>query len=134
MLAGAAEAPASEGESGESAPDIVEIPGDAALGSDAEPDEVPAERADAATTAEGADAHVETEHLDTEPNEAGQTAHAVTAESGEAGAPAEGANTKKTARTRKPPRRSSNRSAAPTPWRRSPIARRATAASTKSKR
>ena len=84
MLAGTAAATASEGESAESAPDIVEIPGDAALGSDAEPDEAPTERWRGGDDGRRCrDAHVETEHLDTEPNEAGQNAHALTAENGE---------------------------------------------------
>ncbi len=69
--------------------DVVEIPGDAALGSDAEPDEAPTGAVESATTAEAAGEHAETQQPDTEQNEADRTADALAAENAEGGAPAE---------------------------------------------
>ena len=84
-----AEAAPAESETSEPAVDVVEIPGDAALGSDAEPDEAPTGPVESATTAEAVGKYAETEHHDTEQNEADRTAHALAAENAEGGAPAE---------------------------------------------
>src|ERR1700733_3208023 len=79
-----AEAAASpEGDSSEAA-DVVEIPGDAALGSDAEPDEAHPESAESA-----AGAHAETEHPGPEAGAADQAAHDHPAETTETAAPLE---------------------------------------------
>ncbi len=80
---GPAEAAPAESESSEPA-DNVQIPGDAALGSDAEPDQADTGPAELAATAEAPG-----EHADTEQNETDQAAHDVTAENGETAAPAE---------------------------------------------
>ena len=64
------EAAPAEGESSEAATDVVEIPGDAALGSDAEPDEAHPEAAESA-----ASEHAETEHPGPESSAADQSAH-----------------------------------------------------------
>jgi len=82
-----AEASLAAGETSEPAADIVEMPGDAALGSDAEPDEAPPNAT--AMTAQAAGERAETDYPDTEQSEADQTAHAVTTENGEVAAHAE---------------------------------------------
>ena len=83
-----AEAASAEGESSEAATDVVEIPGDAALGSDAEePDEAHLPKLPA--TAAAADEHAETEHPGAESSEADQSAHDHPAETAEAAAPTE---------------------------------------------
>jgi ribonuclease E len=80
-----AEAAASpEGESSEAATDVVEMPGDAALGSDAEPDEAHPESAESA-----AGEHTETEHPGPEAGAADQSAHDHPAETTETAAPLE---------------------------------------------
>jgi ribonuclease E len=78
---GSAEATPAEGESSEPAADIVQIPGDAALGSDADLDETDS------APAEAAGEHARSEHADAEQGEAGHGA--PTAETGETAAPAE---------------------------------------------
>ncbi|MGB6891200.1 MAG: Rne/Rng family ribonuclease, partial [Xanthobacteraceae bacterium] len=73
-----------EGESSETATDVVQMPGDAALGSDAEePDNEPAELA---TTAETAGERAETEHSGPQSSEADESAHEQPAETTEAAA------------------------------------------------
>jgi ribonuclease E len=79
-----AEAAPAESETWEPEADIVELPGDAALGSDAEPDEAHSGPVESATTVEAPGEHGEAEHTG-----ADQTAHDVSAENGEAAAPSE---------------------------------------------
>jgi ribonuclease E len=93
-----AEAVPAEGQASEPGAEMVQIPGDAALGSDADADETPAdeEPMSAAATA-GEDAESErretdysgAEHAETESGEADRPADAATAESGETAAAVE---------------------------------------------
>ena len=76
------EAAPAEGESSASATDFVQIPGDAALGSDAEEDE----SVESTTAAETDGEHPETEHPDTQSREADESAHDHPAETAEAAA------------------------------------------------
>jgi len=84
-----AEATRAESEASEPAVAIVPMPGDAVLGSDAEPDEAHTDPLESAPTAAAAGEHAEIEHPDSELSDADQTAHALTAENGKAAAPAE---------------------------------------------
>ncbi len=84
--ASAEEAP-EEGDTSEPAMDVVQMPGDAALGSDADPEEIHAEAVESPATAELADEHAEAEHP--EHGDAERTAHDVTAENAEAASPVE---------------------------------------------
>ena len=124
------EAASAEGTSSEAATDIVEIPGDAALGSDAEPDEAHPEAAEVGGCANTPKPSIRAL------NRARRISLRTTTRP-KLPRPllrSKPASMTTTARTRRPPKRSSSWSAAPTRWRKSPIARRAIAANTRSKK
>ncbi len=81
-----AEAAPAEDESSETAMDVVQMPGDAALGSDAEPDEDHTQSVESPTIADAAGEHAETEHPGFQLNEADQSAPGHPAEPAEAAA------------------------------------------------
>jgi ribonuclease E len=82
-----AEAGPTTDETSEPAMDVVQMPGDAALGSDAEPEEVHTESVESPATAERASGSAEIEHH--ERGDAGQAPHDVAVEGAEANASAE---------------------------------------------